>query len=122
LPCIRSSGHRNECLHAANLLKTQSADEKITCHPADQHKGSLTHELLAGAAGFEALKAYNDYEAKQGKPQNYAFVKELLAGFAAAEVDKLCETKGLDYLDRQKAKKQAEQQAHAIYEEKYGAY
>lgn len=37
--------------------------------------------------------------------------KELLAAFAAAEVDKLVETKGLDSIDRERAKRQAQQQA-----------
>jgi hypothetical protein len=41
-------------------------------------------------------------------------MKELLAGFAAAEVDKLVETKGLDYIDREKAKRHAVAQAHEV--------
>lgn len=44
----------------------------------------------------------------------------MLAGIAAAEVDKLVETKGLDAIDRHKAKKMAEQQAHALAEQRYG--
>ncbi len=36
--------------------------------------------------------------------------KEILAGIAGAEVDKLFETKGLDFLDREKAKHHARQQ------------
>lgn len=39
--------------------------------------------------------------------------KELIAAFAAAEVDKLVETKGLDGIDRERAKRQAQQQAEA---------
>lgn len=31
-----------------------------------QHEGSLSHELIAGAASYEAIKAYNDHCAKQG--------------------------------------------------------
>jgi hypothetical protein len=33
---------------------------------------------------------------------NHAFAKELLIGFAGAEVDKLVETKGADHWDREK--------------------
>lgn len=47
-------------------------------------------------------------------------MKEMLAGFAAAEVDKLFETKGLDYLDREKAKQMAAHQAHKLAHDKYG--
>jgi len=31
---------------------------------------------------------------RRRKPENYEFAKELIAGFAGAEVDKLIETKG----------------------------
>lgn len=31
-----------------------------------QHEGSLTHELIAGAASYQAIKAYNEHCAKQG--------------------------------------------------------
>ncbi|BGP64341.1 hypothetical protein NBRC10512v2_005698 [Rhodotorula toruloides] len=37
--------------------------------------------------------------------------RELLAAFAAAEADKLIETKGLDFIDREEAKRQARQHA-----------
>jgi hypothetical protein len=47
-------------------------------------------------------------------------MKELLGAFAAAEVDKLVETKGLDFLDREKLKRLATHQAHALAKEKYG--
>ncbi len=46
-------------------------------------------------------------------------MKEMLAGFAPTEVDELFETKGLDYLDREKAKRMAVQQAHHLAHEKY---
>ncbi|CAG8632624.1 2774_t:CDS:2, partial [Dentiscutata erythropus] len=40
--------------------------------------------------------------------------------FAAAEAEKLVETKGLDAIDKAKAKRHAEEQASQLYEEKYG--
>ena len=46
----------------------------------------------------------------------------MLAGIAGAEVDKLFETKGLDTLDREKAKHQAKRQAEHLYEQQYGQY
>jgi len=61
------------------------------------HHGSWTHELVAGAAAFEAMKAYEDKEKREGLPVNHTFAKELVAGFAAAEADKLFESKGLDF-------------------------
>ncbi|KAK0549542.1 hypothetical protein OC845_003080 [Tilletia horrida] len=64
----------------------------------DQHEGKLSHEVLAGGAAFEAMRAYEKHEEANGKPENHQLAKELVAGFAGAEVDKLFETKGLDYL------------------------
>ncbi|KAF7727469.1 hypothetical protein EC973_007447 [Apophysomyces ossiformis] len=76
------------------------------------HKGSFTHELIAGAAAYEAVKAYNEHCEKNGKPVEHARTKQLLAGFAAGALDKLIETKGLDYLDKKRAEKHAEEQLH----------
>jgi len=66
------------------------------------------------------MKAYEDHVRSTGEQVSHPLMKEMLAGFAAAEVDKLFETKGLDYIDREKAKRQAIQQAHHIAEERYG--
>ncbi|KAI5480706.1 hypothetical protein MNV49_007633 [Pseudohyphozyma bogoriensis] len=74
-----------------------------------EHKSSWTHELIAGAAAFEAAKAYEKHEEANGKVENHQFAKELFAGFVGAETDKLVETHGLDFIDREKAKHQAKQ-------------
>lgn len=53
----------------------------------------------------------------------HAFAKEAIAGLVGAEVDKLFETKGLDeydHLKREHAKKKAEEQAFALYDEHHG--
>ena len=51
---------------------------------------------------------------------SHAFAKELLAGFAGAEVDKLAETKGEDFFDREKAKHHAKKRAEDLYDDHYG--
>ncbi|DBA98932.1 hypothetical protein WJX77_000924 [Trebouxia sp. C0004] len=84
------------------------------------HEGSMTHEALGGAAAFAAMRAYEKHQAANGQPPSHQFAKELIAGIAGAEVDKLVETKGLDYVDREKAKRHAKQQAEQIYEQQYG--
>ena len=66
------------------------------------------------------MKAYEDHVRKTGEQVSHPLMKEMLAGFAAAEVDKLFETKGLDFIDREEAKRRAVQQAHQIADEKYG--
>jgi deoxyribodipyrimidine photolyase-like uncharacterized protein len=67
-----------------------------------------------------AMKAYEDHCRDSGETVSHGKMKELLAAFAAAEVDKLVETKGLDFLDREKLKHLASHQAHALANEKYG--
>jgi hypothetical protein len=39
---------------------------------------------------------YQQYEEQNGKVENHTMAKDLLAGFAAAEADKLFETHGLE--------------------------
>ncbi|CAF3326018.1 unnamed protein product [Rotaria socialis] len=84
------------------------------------HHSSLTHEIIAGAAGFDAMKSYEDHVSGTGQPVSHSIMKELLAGFAAAAADKLFETKGLDFLDREETKGRAVQQAHHLAEQQYG--
>lgn len=86
----------------------------------DDHKGSLSHEVLAGAASFAALKHFEDDRRKDGQPVKHQFAKEALAAFAGAEADKLAETKGLNAVDREKVKRQAQDQAQQQYDNQYG--
>jgi Protein of unknown function (DUF3759) len=85
-----------------------------------EHKAKFTHELVSGAAGFEAMRMYEKHCRENGAPQSHALMKELLAGFAAAETDKLVETKGMDWIDTRKAKEQAAQQAEQFAMEMFG--
>lgn len=86
----------------------------------DHHEGKLSHELLGGAAAFEAMHLWENKQRKEGKTVSHGFAKEALAALAGAEVDKLCETKGLDFIDREKAKRHAEKQAQEAYDSHYG--
>jgi hypothetical protein len=88
----------------------------------DAHHGSFTHELIAGAAGFEAMKAYERHREAEGIQEHHELGKEMIAGFAAAEADKLFETRGLDFLDREEARRQSREQAEYLYDERYGQY
>lgn len=55
----------------------------------------------------------------KGKPVSHAFAKELLAGFAGAEVDRLAETKGMDFYDKEEAKRHATESAGNMYDQHY---
>ena len=81
------------------------------------HEAKFSHELVSGAASFEAMKLFEDHQRKEGKHDqrfpttpfrskadnpcrhtgkqvDHQFAKELLAGFAGGEIDKLAETHG----------------------------
>ncbi len=48
----------------------------------------ISHELLAGAAGFEAMRMYEHHREREGIVEHHELGKELLAGFAVAEIEK----------------------------------
>ncbi|KAI8088793.1 uncharacterized protein BX664DRAFT_121079 [Halteromyces radiatus] len=83
------------------------------------HKAKLSHELIAAAASYEAAKAYEEHCEREGKPVAHAKAKQLLAAFTGAALDKLVETKGLDFIDKQKAKRHAEEQLSSHYDSEY---
>ncbi|KAF1847806.1 uncharacterized protein K460DRAFT_363839 [Cucurbitaria berberidis CBS 394.84] len=85
----------------------------------EENKSSFGHELVAGGAAFAGFKAFEDHQRSEGKPVSHQFAKELLAGFAGAEVDKLAETKGEDWFDREKTKRAAQKNAEQMYDEHY---
>ncbi|KAL8822388.1 MAG: hypothetical protein Q9191_006878, partial [Dirinaria sp. TL-2023a] len=66
------------------------------------NQATFTGEALGGAAGFEAMRKYEQHEEANGKPENHKLAKEILAGFAGAEADRLVQTKGEDFYDREK--------------------
>jgi hypothetical protein len=54
-----------------------------------------------------------------GQPDDHAKAKELLAGFAGAFIDREVETKGLDFIDREKAKHHARENIEHGYQQDY---
>ncbi|KAI1786539.1 hypothetical protein LXA43DRAFT_1033617 [Ganoderma leucocontextum] len=87
------------------------AYEQVTNAP---HEAKLSHEVIAAAASYEAAKAYEDHVAKNGQPDSHAKAKEILAGLAGAFIDRIAETKGLDFVDAQKAKHQSKEKFEEV--------
>lgn len=77
--------------------------------PIREHKAKISHELISGAAAYEAAKAWEDHKKRNGEPEDHAKAKEIAAGIAGAFVDRMVETHGLDYIDRERAKREARQ-------------
>ncbi|CAF1093619.1 unnamed protein product [Rotaria sordida] len=94
-------------------------DHEAIYEQQPHHHLSWTHELIARAAGFAAMKTYEDNVRNTGEQVSYPLMKEMLADIAAAEIDKLFETQALGFLDREQAKRRAIQQAHQFAYEKY---
>jgi len=55
-----------------------------------------------------------------GKPVTHQFAKEVLVGLAGAEVDRFAETTGADWVDKERAKREAREHAEGMYNEHYG--
>ncbi|RDB22699.1 hypothetical protein Hypma_010147 [Hypsizygus marmoreus] len=86
------------------------------------HGAELSHELIAAAASYEAAKEYEKHVARNGPPPSHEKAKEIFAGLAGAFVDRLIETKGLDYVDKYKVQHHAKEQADGGLRESVGEY
>jgi Protein of unknown function (DUF3759) len=69
----------------------------------------ITHELLAAAIGFEAMRMYE-----------HRVAKELLAAFVAAEIDRHFDTGRYHHLSRHEARRMAREQAEWLWQQQYG--
>lgn len=76
---------------------------------------SMTHELLAGAAGFEAMRMYEHHREREGIVEHHELGKELIAGFAAAEIDKHFDKGSFGHLDRERARAMAREGAQGLF-------
>ncbi|KZT62975.1 hypothetical protein CALCODRAFT_505347 [Calocera cornea HHB12733] len=95
----------------AGLENSSQAQAYNTVKTTDPHQASWTHELIAGAAAYEADRAYEKHVEQNGQPASHDEAKALLAGFAGAFVDREVETRGLSFIDKERAKHSAKQQA-----------
>ncbi|KAE8351128.1 putative phosphoglycerate mutase family protein [Aspergillus coremiiformis] len=107
---LRSPADRHLSRSGNDSEQAQSYNQFQNYDGSEEHKAKFSHELIAGAASYEAMKAYDDHVAKNGQPPSHEHAKEILAGLAGAFIDREFETKGLDFVDREKAKYHARQQ------------
>ncbi|KAK6354579.1 hypothetical protein TWF696_003721 [Orbilia brochopaga] len=97
-----------------------SDNESTSSH----HKTKLSHELLAAAAAFAAFHKFQQHQREQGRPVSHVFAKDLLAAFAAAEADKMIESRGMggrweEYKER--AMELAREKSREMYHDRYEA-
>ncbi|CZR45128.1 uncharacterized protein FPRO_15697 [Fusarium proliferatum ET1] len=84
-----------------------------------EHHAKLSHEIIGGAAAYEAAKAYEDHVAKNGKPDSHAKAKEFIVGAVGVFVEREFETRGLDFFDKEEAKRRGEDRAKTELEQQY---
>ena len=80
----------------------------------------VSHELLAGAAGFEAMRLYEHHREREGIPVHHRVAKELLTAFVAAEIDRHFDTGRYHHLSRHEARRMARDQAEWLWQQQYG--
>ncbi|KAI8575691.1 hypothetical protein K450DRAFT_260741 [Umbelopsis ramanniana AG] len=78
----------------------------------------LSHEIIAGAAAFEAVRAYARHQQNEGKPIAHPHAKEAIAAIASAELLEQHNWGG----DKEQAKKAAEQAAQNYYTREYEGF
>lgn len=66
------------------------------------------------------MHLWEKQQRKEGKTVSHGFAKEAIAALAAAEADKLIETKGLGFVDRDRVRHHAKKQAEELYDRQYG--
>jgi hypothetical protein len=106
------------CMGLFDFLGANNAYDDVYGGGRPHHE--VTHELLAGAAGFEAMRLFEHHREREGIPEHHELAKELLAGFVAAEVDKHFEDDRYRHLDRHEAHRRAREQADWLWQERYG--
>jgi hypothetical protein len=82
----------------------------------------VTHEILAGAVGFEAMRMYEHHREREGITEHHELAKELLAGFAATEVDRHFDRGHYGHLDREQAHRQARDHAFGMFDQQFGGF
>jgi hypothetical protein len=80
----------------------------------------VSHELLAAAIGFEAMRMYERHREREGIGVHHQLPKELLAAFVAAEIDRHFDTGRYRHLNRHEARRMAHDQTQWLWQQQYG--
>lgn len=103
-----------------SMSPSGSATNKRSTRSAGDNRSKLSHDIVAGAASFEATRLFEDRHRRNGKPVSHAFARKTLIALAASEVDKLFKVKELTHLDKDQIKSEAIKAIEKEYETHYG--
>ncbi|KAF7723278.1 hypothetical protein EC973_002124 [Apophysomyces ossiformis] len=76
-----------------------------------ERKAHLSHQVIAGAAAYQAVKSYIRHQEREGKEVRFEFAKKAIAALAAAEVVKLAEEHDWSGDKKEQATREAERAA-----------
>jgi len=74
----------------------------------------LSHELVGKAAAYQANLALNEHVKHRGLPDSPQKAQQMMTKIASAFVDSEVEVKGLTSVDKQRAKRQAQQDINQL--------
>ncbi|KAI7860605.1 hypothetical protein BDC45DRAFT_563765 [Circinella umbellata] len=86
-----------------------------------ERKAHLSHQLIAGAAAYEAVKAYGRHQEGKGEEFNHSFIKKSVAAIAAAQIVKFAEEHDWSSKDKEEATRQAEAAANHYSQREFGS-
>ncbi|KAI9498238.1 hypothetical protein BDB00DRAFT_801725 [Zychaea mexicana] len=92
---------------ALNERDLERAAEKV--EKKKKKKSHMSYNLMAGAAAFAAVKAWENKQEEDGQPMEHAMAKKLIATFAAAEITKLIQERGSDSDDEDEDEEKKEE-------------
>ncbi|OZJ03232.1 hypothetical protein BZG36_03448 [Bifiguratus adelaidae] len=113
-----SYGQGYDPAHGPGMPARHQDMERAHAQVYHHNTAHLSHELIAGAAAFEAMRAYEKHQEARGEPVKHAFAKEALVAIAMAEAVKLMEERGFGG-DREAAKRDAARAAEQEYDRRY---
>ncbi|KAI9492018.1 ricin B lectin domain-containing protein [Zychaea mexicana] len=87
-----------------------------------ERKAHLSHQLIAGAAAFEAVKAYRRHQEAKGEDFNHGFLKQSVAALAATQIVKYAEEHDWSSKDKEEATRQAQTAADHYCAREFGSH
>lgn len=87
-----------------------------------EKKAHLSHQLIAGAAAFEAVKAYRRHQEAKGEEVSHSFIKQSVAALAASQIVKFAEEHDWSSKDKEEATRQAQAAAEHYSTREFGGH
>lgn len=87
-----------------------------------EKKAHLSHQLIAGAAAFEAVKAYRRHQEAKGEEVSHSFIKQSVAALAASQIVKFAEEHDWSSKDKEEATRQAQAAAEHYSAREFGGH